>query len=56
MTDHIANDMVYIEGYSIHRLDMGKQVNKARGGGLLLYYKDELKVIKVDAGTKCCKD
>ena len=56
MTDQITTDMISVEGYNIARADRDKNSAKSKGGGLLLYYKQGLKVFPIDQATKCTRD
>ncbi len=44
LTNSVNNTMVELEGYNIIRQDRNLNSNKTRGGGIIIYYRDQLQI------------
>ena len=53
LNDNIDDPQIEISGYNFFRFDRTAGSGKSSGGGLIIYYKDKLKVYCQDDLAKC---
>ena len=52
----IPNDLIAFDNYNFYRADRTAASNKRGGGGIILYYRSDLKVIQLTEFTMCTPD